>query len=112
MDYTTCYCRNPRCVLYGWIAPWAQLKFRGWHRNAARFQCQVCSALVSARTGTAYAGMHTEGSTYLQGAMALAEGLSIRATGRLLSASNSRGLCSERSVLHLQTRVPATEGGG
>jgi transposase-like protein len=44
----------------------------------------VCSALVSARTGTAYAGTRTEGSTYLQGATALAEGLSIRATGRLL----------------------------
>jgi CheY-like chemotaxis protein len=28
------------------------------------------------------------------------------------SASNSRGLCSERSVLHLQLGIPATEGGG
>jgi IS1 family transposase len=84
MNNTTCYCRNAGCVLYGRIAPRAQLKFRGWHRNAARFQCQVCSALVSARTGTAYAGTRTEGSTYLQGATALAEGLSIRATGRLL----------------------------
>jgi hypothetical protein len=69
MDYTTCYCRNPRCVLYGRTAPRAQLKFRGWHRNAARFQCQACSALVSARTGTAYAGMRTEGRTYLQGSL-------------------------------------------
>jgi hypothetical protein len=60
------------------------LKYRGWHRNAARFQCQACGALVSARTGTAYAGMRTEAHTYLRGATALAEGLSIRATGRLL----------------------------
>jgi transposase-like protein len=60
------------------------LKYRGWHRNAARFQCQACGALVSARTGTAYAGIRTEAHTYLRGATALAEGLSILATGRLL----------------------------
>jgi transposase-like protein len=40
--------------------------------------------LVSARTGTAYAGIRTEADTYLRGATALAEGMSIRATGRLL----------------------------
>jgi IS1 family transposase/transposase-like protein len=85
MDNTTCYCRNPRCPLYGRMAPYAQLKFRGWHRHAARFRCQVCPALVSARTGTAYAGIRTDATTYLRGATALAEGMSIRATGRLLS---------------------------
>ena len=84
MDDWTCYCRNPKCMLYGQMAPQAWLKYRGWHRNAARFQCQACGALVSARTGTAYAGIRTEAHTYLRGAMALAEGLSIRATGRLL----------------------------
>jgi IS1 family transposase len=84
MDDWTCYCRNPKCVLYGQMAPLAWLKYRGWHRNAARFQCQACGALVSARTGTAYAGLRTEATTYLRGATALAEGLSIRATGRLL----------------------------
>src|SRR5215831_9884091 len=43
------------------------------------------SRLVSARTGTAYAGIRTDATTYLRGATALAEGMSIRATGRLLS---------------------------
>src|SRR5215831_12572850 len=84
MDYKTCYCRNPKCALYGRIAPYTPLKFRGWHRNAARVRCQVCGALVSARTGTAYAGLRTDATTYLRGATALAEGLSIQATGRLL----------------------------
>jgi transposase-like protein len=84
MDDSTCYCRNPKCMLYGQLAPQAWLKYRGWHRNAARFQCQACGALVSARTGTAYAGIRTEAHRYLRGATALAEGLSIRATGRLL----------------------------
>ena len=40
---------------------------------------------MSARTGTAYAGIRTDATTYLRGATALAEGMSIRATGRLLS---------------------------
>lgn len=84
MDHRTCYCRNPRCALYGRIAPAAQLHFRGWHRHAARFQCQTCGALVSARQGTAYVGIRTEASTYLRGATALAEGMSLRATGRLV----------------------------
>jgi hypothetical protein len=53
MDNTTCYCRNPQGALYGRMAPYAQWKFRGWHRQAARFRCQVCPGLVSARTGTA-----------------------------------------------------------
>ena len=85
MDDKTCYCRNPQCVLYGRMAPHGQLKFRDWHRHAARFRCQVCTVLVSARTGTAYAGIRTDATTYVRGATALAEGMSIRATGRLLS---------------------------
>jgi len=84
MDNRTCYCRNPKCELYGRIAPEARLKFRGWHRSAVRLECQLCKHLVSARTGTAYAGVRTDLHTYLRGTKALAEGLSIRATSRLL----------------------------
>ena len=39
---------------------------------------------MSATTGTASAGIRTDLTTYLRGATALAAGLSIRATGRLL----------------------------
>ncbi|HLC10359.1 MAG TPA: helix-turn-helix domain-containing protein [Candidatus Bathyarchaeia archaeon] len=39
---------------------------------------------MSATTGTAYVGIRTDLHTYLSGATALAEGLSIRATGRLV----------------------------
>jgi IS1 family transposase/transposase-like protein len=85
MDDKTCYCRNPQCALYGRMAPYGRLQFRGWHRNAARFRCQVCTVLVSARTGTAYAGIRTNATTYVRGATAFAEGMSIRAAGRLLS---------------------------
>jgi transposase-like protein/IS1 family transposase len=85
MDCTTCYCRMPRCPLFGQGAPQAQFTWHDWHREAPRWRCRACRALVSARTGTAYAGIRTESTTYLRGAVALAEGMSIRATGRLLS---------------------------
>ncbi len=84
MDNRTCYCRNSKCVVHGHVAPRAHLKFRDWHRGVARFECRACEHLVSARTGTAYAGVRTDLSTYRRGAKALAEGMSIRATGRLL----------------------------
>ena len=84
MDCTTCYCRMPQCPLFGQVAPRAQFTWHDWHRQAPRWRCRSCRILVSARTGTAYAGIRTEITTYLRGAVALAEGLSIRATGRLL----------------------------
>ncbi len=84
MDNRTCYCRNSKCALYGRSTLRARLKFCDWHGGAARLECQRCHSRVSARAGTAYAGVGTDLSTYLRGATALAEGLSIRATGRLL----------------------------
>ena len=70
MDNRTCFCRNPRCTLYGRGAPLAQLKFCDWHFGAARFQCRACRQRVAARTGTVYTGMRTDLSTYLHGAVA------------------------------------------
>jgi IS1 family transposase len=84
MDNRTCYCRNAECALYGRVAPLARLRFCEWHRAAVRFECQACSQRVSARAGTAYAGVRMDLRIYLRGVTALAEGLSIRGTGRLL----------------------------
>ena len=84
MEYTTCYCRNPRCCLFGETEPTAQLKLYDWQRAGPRFQCGLCEAVLSASTGTAYAGIRTDLNIYRRGARALAEGLSIRATARLI----------------------------
>ena len=84
MDTRTCYCRNPDCRLHGRIGVEARLKFRDWHWGVARFECLACRQRVSARSGTAYAGVRTELSIYRRGARTLAEGVSIRATGRLV----------------------------
>lgn len=85
MDYTTCYCRSSKCPLYGQVAPRARLKIHDWQRQGPRLRCERCRGVVSATTGTAYVGIRTDLHTYLSGATALAEGLSIRATGRLVS---------------------------
>ncbi len=84
MEYATCYCRNPNCYLFGETSPRAQLKLYDWQRAGPRFQCKVCGGVVSASTGTAYAGVRTDLAIYRRGAKALAEGVSIRATGRLV----------------------------
>ncbi|MCC7361639.1 MAG: helix-turn-helix domain-containing protein [Anaerolineales bacterium] len=84
MDYTTCCCLNPRCVLFGKVGSAARLKRYDWQRAGPRFQCQACRVVISASTGTAYAGVRTDLNIYRRGAKALAEGVSIRATGRLI----------------------------
>ena len=70
--------------MYGQMAPRAQVKMHDWQRQGPRFRCARCGGIVSATTDTAYAGICTDLTTYLRGATALAEGLRIRATGRLL----------------------------
>ena len=79
MDYTTCYCRSRsvRCTASDTGAP---VKMHDWQRQGPRFRFVRGGGIVSATTGTAYAGIRTDLTTYLRGATALAEGLSIRAT--------------------------------
>lgn len=84
MDNRTSYCLNPRCGLFGKVGPAAQLKGYDWQRAGPRFECEACGRVLSASTGTAYAGVRTDLNTYRRGARALAEGVSIRATSRLI----------------------------
>jgi IS1 family transposase len=83
MDLRTCYCRNRECRLYGHTGKQARLTYEDWHRRVPRYRCDVCATRVSARTGTAYSGIRTDEATYRYAVTALAEGLALRATGRL-----------------------------
>ena len=56
MDYTTCYCRSPKCPMYGCVAPRAHVKMHDWQRQGPRFRCERCGGIVSATTGTAMRG--------------------------------------------------------
>jgi IS1 family transposase/transposase-like protein len=83
MNVDTCYCRNRDCRTYGRAGKLSRLTFFDWHRGAPRYRCPICQSLVSARAGTAYAGIRTDEITYRYAVTALAEGLALRAVGRL-----------------------------
>lgn len=84
MELSTCYCRNRHCAGYGLSGRAARLQFAGWHRGARRMVCLQCGHWVSARTGTAYAGIRTAEAIFRQGSKQLAEGTSLRATARIM----------------------------
>jgi IS1 family transposase/transposase-like protein len=84
MDYLTCHCLTPRCALFGQSGAKARLKLHDWQHAGPRFRCEACHDIISASTGTAYAGIRTDWEVYRRGIKALAEGVSIRATGRLV----------------------------
>jgi len=84
MDFTTCGCLNSDCRLFGNTGTAARLTFHDRHQPAPRVRCLECGSVFSTSTGTAYAGIRTDPTTYRRGVQALAEGVSIRATGRLI----------------------------
>ena len=84
MDYTTCYCQSRRCSMFGKTGSSAQLKLHDWQHGQPRFRCQICGSIISASSGTAYAGIRTDLEIYRRGTKTLAEGLNIRATSRLI----------------------------
>jgi transposase-like protein len=98
MDLSTCYCRDRHCSHYGLSGKASRLQSAGWHRGARRFVCLACGHWLSARTGTAYAGIRTAEATFRQGVRQLAEGSSIRATARNVE-------CDKDTVLHWLPRV-------
>lgn len=98
MDLSTCYCRQRRCSHYGLTGKASRLQPAGWHRGARRFVCLACGRWLSARTGTAYAGIRTAAATFRHGVRQLAEGAAIRATARNVE-------CDKDTVLHWLPRV-------
>src|SRR6266705_46652 len=104
MRIGSCYCRNRHCRLSGLAGEKARLRLDDWHRGAPRLRCLVCRQRVSARTGTAYAGIRTDELTYRYAATALAEGLALRATGRLF-ATDKDTLCRWLLLLSAHCQV-------
>ena len=98
MDLSTCYCRNRHCAYYGLTGQKARLQLAGWHRGARRLKCLACGHWISARTGTAYAGIRTSEVTFRHGIRQLAEGTSLRATARIIE-------CDKDTVCHWLPRV-------
>jgi transposase-like protein/IS1 family transposase len=84
MDWETLYCPNRRCRYYG--IPF----YQGWmvkngtchgHKQAL---CKGCGRSISLRYGTAYLGLESDPLNFETAIRALAEGNSLRATGRIV----------------------------
>ena len=93
MDLSTCYCRHRSCQRYGQSGKGARLESAGGHEGARRLKCLECGCRFSSRAGTAYAGIRTPEEVYRKGVHHLAEGVSIRATARLME-------CDKDTVCH------------
>jgi IS1 family transposase/transposase-like protein len=85
MEFTTSYCPNPQCTHYGQRGFGAHLVRRGADRGISRLLCTRCEGTLSARQGTAYCGVRAEEPNYTIAMRALAEGNSLRGTGRIVA---------------------------
>lgn len=84
MDLQTCHCRNRRCAYCGKLGSESRLRPYGSDRGEVRLRCATCGTVIEARANTAYDDIRTSLATYELGAKLLAEGMSLRATARVL----------------------------
>ena len=84
MEFTTCYCPHPQCTHYGQRGFGTHLVLCGADRGIPRLLCTRCQGTFSVRQGTAYFGVRTEEPNYTIAMRALAEGNSLRGTGRIV----------------------------
>jgi len=85
MDYATLYCPNVRCKKYGIRGLGQHLTFRGYDKGVRRIKCIVCNKTFSSRSGTAYADLQSDEQIFTIAMRALAEGNSLRGTGRIVN---------------------------
>src|SRR5713101_6412753 len=84
MECTTCYCPHPQCTHDGKRGFDAHLVRCGADRGIPRLLCTMCQGTFSVRQGTAYFGVRAEEPNYTIAMRALAEGNSLRGTGRIV----------------------------
>ena len=84
MDWETLYCPNKRCKYYGIAFRQGRMVKNGSSYGQAQGLCKGCDRSVSLSYATAYYGLESEPVIFEMAVRALAEGNSIRATGRIL----------------------------
>ena len=82
MNWETLYCPNAHCHYYGLPVGQGRLVKNGTYGGQPQARCQACGSSVTLRYGTAYYGLDTEPWLVEIAVRALAEGNSLRATGR------------------------------
>ena len=84
MDWETLYCPNQHCRYYGVPFPQSRIVRNGTYRGQPQGLCQACHRSISLRYETAYFGLESDPVLFETAVRALAEGNSIRATGRIV----------------------------
>lgn len=84
MDWESLYCPNHQCRYCGVPFPQSRIVRNGTYRGQKQGLCRACHRSISLRYGTAYFGLESDPALFETAVRALAEGNSIRATGRII----------------------------
>ncbi len=102
MEFTTSYCPNPHCTHYGKRGFGVHLVRRGADHGIPRLLCTRCEGTFSARQGTAYFGVRAEEPNDTIAMRALAEGHSLRSTGRIFEVDKEASITALATFGHLE----------
>lgn len=84
MDWKTLYCPNRACRYYGTPFPQALLVKNGATRGQKQALCRACGRSIAWNYGTAYFELDTDPAIFETAVRALAEGVSLRSTARIV----------------------------
>ena len=84
MDWDTLYCPNRGCSCYGRPFRQGLLVKNGTTRGQKQALCRACGRSIALNTGTAYFELDAAPALFDTAIRALAEGNSLRATGRIV----------------------------
>lgn len=106
MDWETLYCPNKHCRCYGLPFRRGQLVKNGSSHGQPQALCKSCGGSVTLSYATAYYGLESEPAIFEAAVRALAEGNSIRATGRIFQVDKDT-VCDwlTRAALHCRSVV-------
>jgi hypothetical protein len=90
MDWDTLYCPNRGCSYYGRPFRQGLLVKNGTTRGQQQALCRACGGSIALNTGTAYFELDAAPALFDTAIRALAEGNSLRATGRIAQIAKER----------------------
>ncbi len=101
MDWNTLYCPNKGCKYYGIAFQPGKMVRNGSSYGQPQALCKGCGRSIALSYATAYYGLESDPAIFETAVRALAEGNSIRATGRIVQIDKDT-VCDwlHRSALH------------
>jgi IS1 family transposase/transposase-like protein len=106
MDWETLYCPNKYCDYYGIPMRQGRLVKNGTSYGQPQALCKRCGSSVALSYATAYYGLESDPVIFETAVRALAEGNSLRATGRILQIDKDT-VCDwlDRAALHCRSVI-------